>query len=122
MTEKAKVKRRVVIARAVLLVEIERRCAAPACNAKMRVGLTKEEARAYTGFKCERCEQWNKDALAERDIPDWWEQLFVVKGKSASSTLKELADEPEGNEAVARRSDAYRRKAAREEDGGDRVV
>ena len=86
MTEKAKVKRRVVIARAVLLVEIERRCADPDCNAKARIGLTKEEARAYTGFKCERCEQWNDDALAERDIPDWWEELFVIRRQGMKET------------------------------------
>ncbi len=122
MTEKAQVKHRLVIARAVLLVEIERRCADPACNAKMRLGLTKEEARTFTGFKCERCEQTWDDALAERDIPDWWEELFVTGGESATQAFKELADEPEGDEAITRLSDADRRRDAREEDGGDRIV
>lgn len=86
MSEGAKkVRRRVVIARAVLLVEIERRCAAVECRAKARIGLTKEEARAYTGFKCERCEQWHDDGLAARDIPEWWEELFVVRGAGATA-------------------------------------
>ena len=122
MAEKAKVKHRLVISRAVLLVEIERRCADPACAAKMRLGLTKEEARAYTGFKCERCEQTWDDALAERDIPDWWEELFVIKGASASQALNGLAAEPEGGEAAPRLSAADRGRAARDESGGDRIV
>ena len=122
MTEKAKVKHRLVIARAVWLVEVERRCADPACNAKVRIGLTKDEARSYTGFKCERCEQTWDDALAERDIPDWWEELSIVKGESASQACNDLADELEGDEAIARLSDASRRRDPRDEDGGDRIV
>ncbi|HEY9284356.1 MAG TPA: hypothetical protein VIP46_12950 [Pyrinomonadaceae bacterium] len=59
--------------RVLLLAEIARRCRA--CDAQARVGLTKEEARAYHGFECARCEAWNEDGLTGRDIPDWWEEL-----------------------------------------------
>lgn len=75
---KAAPRRRLVIPRKVLLVEIERRCQLPDCGARMRLGLTKEEARAYTGFECERCKGWNQDALEERDVPDWWEELMLT--------------------------------------------
>lgn len=68
---------RIIVPRAVLLVEIERRCADPQCNQKMRIGLTREEARNYDGFVCERCESETTDALAKRDVPDEWWQDFV---------------------------------------------
>lgn len=71
-------RRRLIIPRDVLLVEIERRCQLPDCQGKTRIGLTKEEARAYQGFECERCKGWNQDSLTERDIPDWWEELAVT--------------------------------------------
>jgi hypothetical protein len=70
--------KRLVFPREVLLVEVDRRCAAPACGARVRLPLTKEEARAYTGFECERCERWHDDVLSERDIPDWWEELKIT--------------------------------------------
>ena len=57
--------------RELLLAEIARRCRA--CEAAARVGLTKEEARTYHGFECMRCGAWNEDALAERDIPELWD-------------------------------------------------
>jgi hypothetical protein len=113
---------RVTFPREVLLVEVERWCGDHACNARTRLSLTKDEARAYTGFECVRCERWNDDALAERDIPEWWEQLKVASleglrppraaGASAgdgpgeviermSGAWKELgeADAPEGGAA-----------------------
>lgn len=70
--------KRIVFPREVLLVEVDRRCGGPGCNAPARVALTKEEARAYTGFECGRCERWNEDVLGERDIPEWWEELKIT--------------------------------------------
>jgi hypothetical protein len=75
---KAAPRRRLIIPRRVLLVEIERRCKLPGCNARTRIGLTKEHARSYTGFECETCKGWNQDSLSERDVPDWWEELVVT--------------------------------------------
>ncbi|HEY0005654.1 MAG TPA: hypothetical protein VGB17_12660 [Pyrinomonadaceae bacterium] len=68
-------KQKIMIPRQVLLVELERRCSAPGCNARTRIGLTKADARAYCGFDCERCKLWNEDALAQKDVPEWWEEL-----------------------------------------------
>lgn len=59
--------------RELLLAEIVRRCRE--CDAQARVGLTKEEARVYHGFECARCGAQNEDALAARDIPEWWQEL-----------------------------------------------
>ena len=75
---KAAPRRRLIIPRNVLLVEIERHCQLPDCKARTRTGLTKTEARNYTGFECERCKGWNQDALAERDVPEWWEELILT--------------------------------------------
>ena len=108
---------KIVIPREVLLVEIERRCRDAACNARTRVGLTKEEARAYCGFECERCGQTWDDVLTERDAPDWWEELAVTG-------LHALRGRPEGDEragageVVERMSEDYRR-ARRAEGGGE---
>jgi hypothetical protein len=74
----AKRRQQIGFPRAVLLVELERRCADERCNAKNRIGLTKAEARAYRGFACARCERWHDDTLTERDVPDWWEELTVT--------------------------------------------
>ena len=105
--------------REVLLVEIERHCAE--CNARARVGLTKEEARLYDGFECERCEHRNDDGLTERDIPDWWEELTVtgldtLRGKQAAGG--EVSDD--SGEVVSRLSDAWRREETlKRRDAGD---
>jgi hypothetical protein len=83
--------KRLVFPREVLLVEVERRCGEPVCGARVRLSLTKAQARAYTGFECERCGRWYADALAERDIPEWWEELNVasLRGlKPARESLK----------------------------------
>ena len=99
--------------REVLLVEIERRCADPACNARAFVGLTKDEARAYEGFECPRCERWNEDTLSERDIPEWWEELRVT-GLEGLRGAGDEGGEPEEAEGVVRRlSDGWRELRAR---------
>jgi hypothetical protein len=104
--------KRIVFPREVLLVEVERWCGDPACNARTRLPLTKDEARAYTGFECASCERWNEDALAERDIPEWWEELKVtsLEGLRAAAAGGE-AEGPGG--PVARLSDAWKSLTAR---------
>ena len=107
---------RIVFPREVLLVEVERWCADAACKARARLALTKAEARDYTGFECPRCERWNEDALSERDIPDWWEELKVA-------SLEGLRPPPPGEDGadaggvVARMSEAWRGLGA--ERGGE---
>ena len=100
-------KSKIIIPRQVLLVEVERRCSRADCNAKTRVGLTKEEARAYSGFECERCQQWNDDQLTERDVPDWWEELAVTDLYTIRNARAEAHEEPD--EVVTRMSECYRR-------------
>ena len=120
-------KSRVVFPRGVLLVEVERWCGDHACNARTRLSLTKDEARAYTGFECERCERWNDDALAERDIPEWWEQLKVasLEGLRPPRAAGESAREETG-EVIERMSDAWKELGEAgadgdaEAEGGDR--
>ena len=68
-------KRGVTIEREVLLFEIERRCFFPECNSRAFIGLTKQEAMEYVGFKCNVCERWNDDTLKRTDVPDWWEEI-----------------------------------------------
>jgi len=83
--------KRFVFPREVLLVEVERRCGEPVCGARVRLSLTKAQARAYTGFECERCGRWYADALYERDIPEWWGELNVASlggSKPARESLK----------------------------------
>jgi hypothetical protein len=101
--------------REVLLVEIERHCAEASCNARTRVGLTKEEARLYDGFTCGVCERRHEDGLTERDIPDWWEELNVT-GLGTLRAKLPATDAPqigEGGGVVARLSEAWRIKAQR---------
>lgn len=97
---------RIVIPRELLLVEIERRCSLPECNAKTRLGLTKDEARAYTGFECERCQEWNEDLLNERDVPEWWDELVVTDLYSVRNGLENAPNE--FGEVITRMSDGYR--------------
>ena len=100
--------KRIVFPREVLLVEVERWCGDHACNARTRLALTKAEARVYTGFECSRCERWNEDALAERDIPEWWEELKVASLEGLRPVAGTPAeDEPGG--VVARMSDAWKK-------------
>lgn len=100
-------KSKIIIPREVLLIEIERRCRMPECEARIRLGLTKDEARAYTGFECEHCKEWNEDALAERDVPEWWEELKVTDLYALRAEHSNMTDEP--SEVIARMSDDYRR-------------
>ena len=103
---------RISISARVLLVEIERRCSDPLCNAKARVGLTKDEARLYCGFECEQCKRWNSDSLNERDAPDWWEELTITD----MDTLREnVGANAEQSDTVARLSDDYRRMKSKDE-------
>ncbi len=81
--------KRIVNTRELLLVEVERWCGDHACNARTRLSLTKAEARAYTGFECSRCECWNEDALNERDIPEWWEEIKVASLESVGTRDEE---------------------------------
>lgn len=105
----------IVFPREVLLVEIERHCGDTSCNARTRIGLTKEEARLYDGFECERCDLWQADGLSERDIPDWWEELTITgldtlrPDKSVAAAAPETDEAGEGG-VVARLSDAWQRR------------
>ena len=65
----------IFIPREVLLIEIERRCFFSDCEAKMQLGLTKQEAKDYHGFECSVCKRWNEDSLTEKDVPDWWAEI-----------------------------------------------
>ncbi len=116
--------KRIVTPRELLLVEVERWCGDHACNARTRLSLTKEEARRHTGFECSRCERWNEDALTERDIPEWWEELKVASLEGLRPPRDaEVADDP--GEVVARMSDVWKdlgepaESVEREGEGGD---
>ena len=103
--EPKRIRRRVVAPRELLLVEVERYCRDPACGARTGVGLTREEARVYAGFTCERCEREWPDALAERDVPEWWEELQVTSlgGRRGAPAQPGAAAGP-----VERMSEAWR--------------
>ncbi len=101
---------RILIPRDVLLVEIERRCQDAQCNARTRVGLTKDEARVYCGFECERCGQFWDDRLTERDVPEWWEELTITDLYTVRENLSAGVDEP--GEVVTRMSETYQRTQA----------
>lgn len=108
---------RIVIPREVLLVEIERRCRDAQCGARNRIGLTKEDARSYLGFECERCgENWD-DSLTERDVPEWWEELKVT-GLHAIREGR-VAGAEELGEVVERMSEEFRRIRPADEEGDD---
>jgi len=117
-----------IFPRELLLIEIERHCAEARCNARTRIGLTKQEARVYTGFRCERCEAWNDDMLVEHDVPEWWEELTVtgLDGLRAVEAPQALLPD-EANAVVERLSEAWRERARRvagaddieDGDGGD---
>lgn len=103
--------------REVLLVEVERWCGDPSCGARTRLALTKEEARAYTGFECARCERWNEDALAERDIPEWWEELKLTSLEGVRPVVAASGAKEEPGESVARLSDAWKSLGSAETEG-----
>jgi hypothetical protein len=108
-----RVRQRISTVRRVLLVEIERRCADPQCNARAHIGLTKDEARLYSGFECEQCKQWTPDSLHERDVPEWWEELAVTDMHAVRPKPAPVPDEP--GEIVSRMSDDYRRMKSKDE-------
>ncbi len=120
--ESKKVRRRVVVPPELLLVEVERYCPDPQCGARNAVGLTKEEARSYTAFTCGRCEQTWDDALAERDIPEWWEELKVTSLEALRPRRGWAADEGKAEGPVSRLSEAWRARRAGprpDAEGGD---
>lgn len=102
--------KRFVFPREVLLVEVERRCSDASCGARARFGVTKAEAVAYTGFECETCGLWNDDALAERDVPEWWEELKVtgLEGVRMIEGAGGASAGAEPGEVVERMSEAWR--------------
>ena len=103
-------KSRIVIPRDVLLVEIERRCQDAQCSARTRIGLTKDEARLYCGFECERCGQPWDDLLTERDVPEWWEELTITDLHTVRGIARDGVGE--SSEVVNRMSETYRRNRA----------
>ena len=105
-----KTRRRIVIPRDVLLMEIERRCQDAQCTARTRLGLTKDEARVYCGFECERCGQFWDDLLTERDVPEWWEELTITDLYTVRENRPGAPEEP--GEVVKRMSENYRRNQA----------
>jgi hypothetical protein len=97
----------IVITRDVLLVEIERRCRDEDCNQRTRIGLTKEEARAYCGFECDRCGKIWEDFLTERDVPEWWEELTIT---DLYTVREKKGGEPaQSSEVVKRMCEDFRR-------------
>jgi hypothetical protein len=116
---KEKSRSRIVIPRGVLLVEIERRCEDRECNARTRIGLTKDEARDYCGFECERCGQSWDDVLTERDVPEWWEELAITDLYAVRENAPHGGEEP--GEVVKRMSENYRRTLAEPADGEEDI-
>jgi len=66
-----KPRQKIVVPHKVLLIEIERNCVKPNCKTKTRMSLTKNEADAYHGFRCNMCGTWNEDWLTPFDAPEW---------------------------------------------------
>ena len=108
---------KITIPRELLLVEIERRCSDAECNWKTRIGLTKEEARAYCRFECERCGRSWDDVLTERDVPEWWEELTITDLYAVRAQTN--ADTDELGEVVTRMSESFRRTKHEDETGED---
>jgi hypothetical protein len=112
-------RKNIIIPRELLLVEIERRCPDAVCKARTRIGLTKEEARTYRAFECERCGSSWDDLLTERDVPEWWEELTITGLYTVREGRSALPDEP--SEVVTRMSESFRHtpKSERDETGED---
>lgn len=110
---------RITIPRQVLLVEIERRCRDAECNWKTRIGLTKDEARSYCRFECERCGHAWDDVLTERDVPEWWEELTITDLYAVRAGRGAKSDEP--GEVVKRMSENFRRAKQEEVAGEDSI-
>jgi hypothetical protein len=65
----------IIVPRALLLIEVDRHCFFADCNARVLIGLTRQEAFSYSGFECVLCKRWNDDHLTEKDVPDWWAEI-----------------------------------------------
>lgn len=101
-----KTKSRIALQRELLLIEIERRC--PACGARVALGLTKEEARAYHEFQCERCETKTDDHLTERDVPEWWDEMMIRALDAGERDHHQTSDVGEPVASVLRLNQAAR--------------
>lgn len=108
---------KIVFPRELLLVEVERRCGARECGARVFVSLTKAEAREYTGFECERCERRTEDVLSERDIPEWWEELKITSLDGVRPAQVPGVEAEEAGEVVSRMSEAWKRLGVGAEGG-----
>ena len=108
---------KITIPRELLLVEIERRCREADCHWKTRIGLTKQDARSYCGFECERCGRFFDDVLTERDVPEWWEELTITGLFAVRENRDAGPDDP--GEVVTRMSESLRRKMNEDETGED---
>lgn len=104
--------------RKLLLVEIDRRCGHADCGAKVRIGLTLEDARAFTGFDCERCERWTDGILTERDVPEWWDELVLTAGRVAANADREC-ETAESASVIDRLSESFRRAQRDRNVGGE---
>lgn len=58
--------------RTTLLIEIDRRCAFPDCEARNQISLTKQEAIEYRGFECFECKRRNEDRVSQPELPKSW--------------------------------------------------
>lgn len=76
---------RFVFPKEVLLIQIDRRCEVSDCCVRAWLSLTKEEARVYSGFECERCGAWNDDVLESREIPTDWKVIAITSESGASN-------------------------------------
>jgi len=63
--------------RAVLVIEIDRRCGADDCRMRNQISLTKVEAIRYRGFNCSECDRWTDDRLSQSELPDSWREDTV---------------------------------------------
>jgi hypothetical protein len=68
----AKEKSHFYFPREVLVIEIDRRCAADECRARNQISLTRTGAIEYRGFNCSECERWNDDRLNQLEMPESW--------------------------------------------------
>jgi hypothetical protein len=63
--------------RDVLVIELDRRCAAGDCRARNQISLTKAEAIGFRCFNCSECESWNDDRLSQSEMPDSWNEESI---------------------------------------------
>ena len=63
--------------RAVLVIEIDRRCRVDECRHRNQISLTRAKAIEYRGFNCSECEAWNDDRLTPAETPESWNEESV---------------------------------------------